>query len=149
MTLRPGPQSPAAGCRLGARTAAALLLAIAPAWAAWAANGGATASATVVEAVPIGLPATALDLYLGQLSPAGPFVGSVLIRVIGGINDEPVALQLPARQAVPGDAPLTLEGGPALLGRGLATAITAHMSMSSSKEQAREAQPVAITIAFN
>jgi len=112
----------------------------------WAAPGAANVSATVIEAVSIGLPASALDLYLERLNPSGPFIGSVLVRVIGGIGDEPVALQLPSRTAVPTDALLTLEGGPAMLGQGLAMAVTARMS---SKEQAREDQPVAITIAFN
>ncbi|XHS78933.1 hypothetical protein ACFJGW_02890 [Burkholderiaceae bacterium UC74_6] len=142
MKFRPGPTSPAAWCRLGAFTATALALAGAPTWAA---PGSANVSATVVEAVPIGLPASALDLYLQRLNPSGPFIGSVLVRVIGGIGDEPVALQLPSRQAVPTEAPLTLEGGPAMLGQGLAMAVTARMS----KEQASEDQPVAITIAFN
>lgn len=146
MNIRPGPQSPAvlcrAWCRLGVLTAAALLLAGAPSWAA---SGSANVSATVIEAVPIGLPASALDLYLERVNPNGPFIGSVLVRVIGGIGDEPVALQLPNRQSVPGDASLTLEGGPAMLGRGLAMAVMARMS----KEQASEDQPVAITIAFN
>ena len=98
-----------------------------------------------MEPVPIGLPASALDLYLARLRPDGPFVGSVLVRVIGGIGDEPLALQLPHRQAVPNDAPLTLEGGLAMLGQGLAMAVTAR----KSEEQASESQPVVITIAFN
>jgi len=142
MDFRPGPQSPAAWCRLGAIAATALALAGVPSWAA---PGAASVSATVVEAVPIGLPASALDLYLERLDPSGPFIGSVLVRVIGGIGDEPVALQLPERQIVPSEAPLALEGGPAMLGRGLAMAMTARMS----KDQACEDQPVAITIAFN
>ena len=145
MTSRPGSSSPAARCRRCLSIAAALLAA-APAWAA---SSGAFASATIVEPAEInrmlGLPASAIELYLRQRGPAGPQTGSVLIRVIGGVGDVALAVQVPQPASV--DTSLTLTGGTAVLGHGLAMAVMASMS---SEEQGRDdSKPVAITVAFN
>ncbi len=145
MKLWPGPQSQAAWCRLGVCVAAAAvvqLLGVAPAWAA---AGSATVSVSVIEPFPIALPPTALDLYLSQRAgPAGPRTGALLIRIVGGVGDEPLAVQLP--QSMPVDSSQELVGGTTILGRGLAMSVMASMS---TEEQARADKQVAITIAFN
>ena len=115
----------------------------APAWAATNAMG--VVMAHVIEPANIGLPPTALDLYLRQRNrPAGPQTGALLIRIVGGIGDVPLAVQLP--QSSPVDSTQELVGGTTILGPGLAMAVMASMS---SEEQARADKQVAITIAFN
>ena len=146
MKLRPGPTSPAADVRrLGASAAAACLLLLAASPAGAATNAMGVVTAHVIEPANIGLPPTALDLYLSQRNgPAGPRTGSLLIRIVGGIGDVPLALQLP--QSNPVDSTQELVGGTTILGPGLAMAVMASMS---TEEQARADKQVAITIAFN
>jgi hypothetical protein len=137
---------PAAWSRLRSIAGLACLLAVLPANAGSATAGvGASVVEPVYIARQLGLPASALEIYLSQLGPAGPQTGSVLIRVIGGLGDQPLAVALP--QAAPIEAPQGLAGGTVILGRGLAMAVMA--SMGENEERAHDDKPVAITIAFN
>ncbi|MBV8503756.1 MAG: hypothetical protein JO006_18805 [Paucibacter sp.] len=129
------------------RCLAAVAALVPAAGSAWAVSAHGIAMATVIEPIQVnrllGLPASALEIYLSQRGPAGPQTGSVLIRVIGGVGDQPVAVQRAQPSPVQAQG---LVGGAVILDRGLAMAVMASMS---DEEQGHDDKPVAITIAFN